>query len=212
MSDFAFAFTPANLQSILPKLSDEKLVNWYSALASILPEYNINSEQRVAMFLAQTTHESADYTALHENLNYGAKGLMTTWPKRFDAAKAAACERKPELIANVVYSNRMGNGDEASGDGWKYRGRGILQITGHDNYKQFSMDTFGDDRILNTPDYLEHEEYAVKSACWFWKRNYLNDLSDKGDIKTVTLRINGGTHGIDDRQARYDRILPILKG
>ena len=137
---------------------------------------------------------------------------MNTWPKRFNAEKAAACERKPELIANVVYSNRMGNGDEASGDGWKYRGRGILQITGHDNYLQFSKDTFGDDRILNTPDLLETEEYAVKSACWFWQRNHLNDLSDKNDIKNVTIRINGGTVGLDDRQARYNRILPILKG
>lgn len=212
MGTFTFDFTATKFQAILPKLSDEKLASWYAVLVSELPEYMINSVERVAMFLAQTTHESGDYTTLHENLNYGAKGLITTWPKRFDAEKAAACERKPELIANVVYSNRMGNGDEASGDGWKYRGRGILQITGHDNYKQFSMDTFGDERILNNPDLLETEAYAVKSACWFWKRNHLNDLSDNGDIKTVTIRINGGTVGMEDRQARYDRILPILKG
>jgi putative chitinase len=212
MSEFAFDFSIAKFRKIFLKLSDEKLVTWHAALASTLPEYYVNSEVRVAMFLAQTTHESADFTALHENLNYSAKGLMTTWPKRFDSAKAEACARKPELIANTVYANRMGNGDEASGDGWKYRGRGILQITGHDNYLQFSKDTFGDDRILSTPDYLENEEYAVKSACWFWKRNHLNDLTDKNDMVNVTKRINGGTHGIDDRQARYDRILPILKG
>ena len=212
MAEFTFAFTAAKLNEVLPKLSDEKIVSWYAELATQLPDYHINSIERVAMFLAQTTHESGDYTTLHENLNYSAKGLMTTWPKRFDAAKAAACERKPEMIANVVYSGRMGNGNEASGDGWKYRGRGILQITGHDNYLQFSKDMFGDARFLDTPYLLEMESDAVKAACWFWRRNHLNELADKGDMKNVTLRINGGIAGLDDRQARYDRILPILKG
>ena len=164
------------------------------------------------MFLAQTTHESGDFTAMHENLNYSAKGLMAIWPHRFDAAKAAECEHKPELIANTVYANRMMNGSELSGDGWKFRGRGIIQITGKENYSLFSKDTFGDDRILNNPDSLETISGAVKSACWFWKRCHLNEISDKQDVRAATIRINGGTVGLEDRQARYDRILPILKG
>lgn len=208
---FTFNFTLELFCSALPKLKKEKAAEWFPVLQTELPKYFVNSPERVAMFLAQTAHESGDYSTLTENLNYSAKGLMTTWPKRFDAAKAAQCERKPELIANIVYANRMGNSNEQSGDGWKYRGRGILQITGRDNYKKFSIDTFNDERVLANPDFILTVEGAVKSACWFWKRNMLNDLSDKSDIVNVTKRINGGTIGIEDRTEKFNRILALCK-
>lgn len=209
---FTFAFTLEKFKAAFSKLSKEKAPEWFASLSNELPIVFINSPVRVAMFLAQTGHESAEYSVLTENLNYSAKGLMATWPKRFDAAKAEKCQRKPELIANTVYASRMGNGDEASGEGWKYRGRGILQLTGKENYTKFSKDTFNDLRVVDNPDYLLTCEGAVKSACWFWKRNLLNDLSDKGDIINVTKRINGGTIGLPDREEKFKHILAVLKG
>jgi putative chitinase len=203
--------TQYKLAKILPH--NHEIADWVDALNANLSMYQIDTEQRIASFLAQCSHESAEFTHLHENLNYGAAGLMATWPSRFPTrAIADAVERQPIKIANIVYANRMGNGDVESGDGWKYRGRGIIQITRHDNYKACSQFLFQDDRLLTQPDYLETKEGAVKSACWYWTANNLNSYADVGDIKTMTRRINGGYTGLAERTANYTNALTILQG
>lgn len=163
------------------------------------------SDVRAAHFFGQTAHETGGFKAFSENLNYSAKGLMTTFKKYFpDAAVAAKYERNPEKIANKVYASRMGNGDEASGDGWKYRGRGALQLTGKSNYEAFAK-WLGKPEVLSNPD-LVATEYAFDSARFFFDRNKLWDICDKGvndeAILLLTRRINGGTHGLEDRASR----------
>lgn len=196
-------------------LTDTKLcapdvaAKWAPHLEAACAKYEINTEERVAAFLAQCAHESGHFKAVEENLNYGAEGLMKTWPKRFDATTAAACARKPELIANRVYASRMGNGDVASGEGWKYRGRGLIQLTGKDNYNRFSQAT-GKPEILTQPELLAQPELAALSAAWFWSSNGLNAMADKGDMVAMTKRINGGTIGLADRQALYQQAMTAL--
>lgn len=205
-----FNFTSDQVAEMLP--GNSQADQWFFALNNNLPAYEINSVERVAAFMAQTAHESGNYKLTHENLNYSAKGLMATWPKRFNAARAAEYEHKPEKIANCVYANRIGNGDEASGDGWKYKGRGILQITGRDNYHACSQALFSDDGLVGEPELLETNlDYSVKAACWFWKMKKLNPLADVGDIKEITHRINGGYIGLEDRIKRYNDALDILR-
>lgn len=166
--------------------------------------YKLN-KNRAAHFFAQTAHESGNFKAFSENLNYGAKGLRGIFGKYFPTdALAAAYERKPEKIANRVYANRMGNGDEASGDGWKYRGRGALQLTGKSNYQAFS-DYIGRPDVMTNPD-LVAGELCFESALWFFDRNKLWSICDQGitdaAILALTKRINGGTHGLDDRKMK----------
>jgi putative chitinase len=144
-----------------------------------------------------------DFTALVENLNYSANGLLATFRKYFTPDLANAYARKPQAIASRVYANRMGNGDEASGEGWKYRGRGILQVTGKNNYYQCSQFIFSDDRLIDSPELLQTPEYALRSACWYWVNNNLNALADTRDVEALTRRINGGTNGLQDRKDRY---------
>lgn len=184
--------------------------NLHAALITLLPKYDIDTVDRVAAFLAQCGHESLDFTVLRENLNYSAKGLRATFKRYFkDDATALKYERKPEMIANRVYANRMGNGDEASGDGWKYRGRGAIQLTGKENYSNFAKSI--EKPIEETIQYLETLEGALESACWFWKRNGLNKIADKKDIVLMTKRINGGTIGLEDRRKHYEHNLKVLK-
>jgi putative chitinase len=177
------------------KLADE--------LNMIVDRYNINTVNRISGFLAQCGHESLDFTILKENLNYGAKGLMSTFKKYFpDEATALKYERKPEMIANKVYADRMGNGDERSGDGYKFRGRGAIQLTGKNNYTKFAA-SIGkplDETII----YLETFAGALESACWFWNTNGLNETCDKDDIILMTRKINGGTIGLEDRKKHYE--------
>lgn len=166
--------------------------------------YKLN-KNRAAHFFAQTAHESGNFRAFSENLNYGAKGLRGIFGKYFPTdALAAAYERKPEKIANRVYANRMGNGDESSGDGWKYRGRGALQLTGKSNYQAFS-DYIGRPDVMTNPD-LVAGELCFESALWFFDRNKLWSICDQGitdaAILALTKRINGGTHGLDDRKMK----------
>lgn len=166
--------------------------------------YKLN-KNRAAHFFAQTAHESGNFKAFSENLNYGAKGLRGIFGKYFPTdALAAAYERKPEKIANRVYANRMGNGDESSGDGWKYRGRGALQLTGKSNYQAFS-DYIGRPDVMTNPD-LVAGELCFESALWFFDRNKLWSICDQGitdaAILALTKRINGGTHGLDDRKMK----------
>jgi putative chitinase len=179
------------------------------ALTVAFPKYDINTAERAAGFLAQCGHESMDFTVLKENLNYGAKGLRGTFVKYFaDDAIATKYERKPEMIANRVYASRMGNGNEASGDGYKYRGRGAIQLTGRDNYSAFA--TAIGKSIDETIAYLETLDGAIESACWFWKKNGLNEIADKKDILAMTKRINGGTIGLEDRKKHYEHNLEVL--
>lgn len=181
---------------------------WAQALEVILPKYGITGRLRVAAFLAQTGHESEGFTAVRENLNYSAAALTATWPKRFPADVAAQYARQPERIANRAYADRLGNGPEESGDGWRYRGRGPIQATGKAHYQDFAKRT---GRTLeDAAAYLETKEGGLEFACMFWQDNGLNALADAGDIVTMTKRINGGTNGLEDRKARYARLLGVL--
>ena len=210
-TSFNFDFTPEKVTAMIP--TNKQATDWFNALADALSDYDIYSVERCAAFFAQTAHESADFTHLHENLNYKSASLITTWPKRFNAGNADAYAHQPEKIANYVYANRMGNGNETSGEGYKYRGRGILQVTGKDNYRACSMAIFNDDRLITQPELLETSfDAAVRSACWFWERNNLNTVADTGDIKQITQIVNGGLLGLDDRTQRYNSALTILAG
>lgn len=202
-----FILSKQQLSQIIP--GNPYLDEWYEALEQCLPDYDINTPQRVASFLAQCAHESGGFRALKENLNYRAESLRRVFPKYFPTdALAKQYEKKQEAIANRVYANRMGNGNEASGDGWRYCGRGLIQLTGKNNYQAFadSIET----PVEDIPAYLATFEGAVQSACWFWETNNLNQWADRGDIVTMTKRINGGTIGLEDRKKHYEHALHVL--
>lgn len=204
---FTFNFTQEQLKEMIPR--NPYVPQWYEAISSILPEYEINTPQRVAAFLAQCAHESGGFVFLKENLNYKAPSLRKVFPKYFqDDATASAYANKPEKIANRVYANRMGNGDESSGDGWRYCGRGLIQLTGKDNYTFFAASL--DIPVEEASEYLQTFEGAVQSACFFWEQNSLNKWADSGDILTLTKRINGGTIGLEDRIKHYEHALHIF--
>ena len=202
-------FTEDAVHHLIPKVKNFE--EWYTNLGDILPEYDIDTPKRVAAFMAQCGHESGGFTLMQENLNYSAKGLRGTFGKYFPNDEVAKLyERKPQMIANRVYGNRMGNGDEASGEGWYFRGRGIVQITGKNNYTKCSQSLFESNVLVENPDLLLESEYAIHSACWFWSAARLNELSDIGDIKTMTKRINGGFIGLEDRINHYNHAIEIL--
>lgn len=206
---FDFNFTVKKLTDSLPGI--KKPDEWMLSINKLLPVYNITSVKRVAMFLAQTGHESGNWNVLEENLNYRSSTLLRVFPKYFKtSAEADAYAMKPEKIANKVYASRMGNGGPSSGDGYKYRGRGILQVTGKDNYRACSKALYGDERLLTKPELLSGKDGALGSACWYWNLRGLNTDSDRKDIVAATKKINGGTNGLEDRKARYDRIMRIL--
>ena len=202
--------TLEQLKQLLPK--NPYVEHWHRALAQLLPDYDINTPQRIAAFVAQCAHESGGFTALKENLNYKAVTLRKIFPKYFpDDAIAnhyASLPNKQEAIANKVYASRMGNGDESSGDGYRYCGRGLIQLTGKNNYQSFADSLEMD--VEDVPEYLATFEGAAQSACWFWESNNLNQWADKGDILTLTKRINGGTIGLDDRIKHYQHALHVL--
>jgi putative chitinase len=198
--------SPQQLSQILP--GNPYIEHWCEALNKILPDYDITSPQRVAAFIAQTAHESGGYTALHENLNYQAASLCRVWPHYFNESNANEYAHQPEKIANRAYANRMGNGAEESGDGWRFCGRGLLQVTGRNNYQAFADSL--QMNINDVPAFLQTFEGAVQSACWFWETNNLNSFADSGDFVTMTKRINGGTLGLEDRQARYLHAMQVF--
>lgn len=204
---FEFDFT---VEKLAQCIKNKEIEAWFDALSAHLPEFEITSVSRVAGFISQCQHESSDFNTLEENLNYSAKGLLATWNKRFTGV-ADDYARKPEMIGNRAYCNRMGNGPEESGDGWKYRGRGILQITGKENYTICSEDLFGDDRLVEQPELLSTPEYAILSACWYWKKNKLNAICDTGDVALLTKRINGGTLGLDDRIKHWNHCVQVFE-
>jgi putative chitinase len=171
----------------------------------------INTPVRQAMFLSQLAHESGNFKFVVENLNYSADALRRVFGKYFPTEELAnQYARQPERIANRVYASRMGNGDEESGDGWKYRGRGLIQLTGKNNYASFSMQS--DNNALVEPDLVAQPELAVDSAGWFWTTNRLNQLADTGDVKAVSRRVNGGFNGLADREAKYNKLMVLLDG
>jgi putative chitinase len=202
--------TLALLKSISPKTKDNVLEKYVEPLNTVAEYYEMfENKKRVAGFLAQIAHESGGFNFVQENLNYSAEGLRKVFPKYFptdDLAKQYA--RQPEKIANRVYSNRMSNGDEASGDGWKFRGRGLIQLTGRANYTKFAEDLGMS--LEDTIAYLETPNGAVASAGWFWDNNRLNQFCDNDDFITLTKRINGGTIGLQDRKHHYELALSNL--
>ena len=182
---------------------------WLEPLNAAMQRFNINTPKRIAAFIGQCAHESASFATLTENLNYRMEALVAVWPRHFPTLDVAAqYHRKPEHIANRAYANRMGNGPEASGDGWKYRGRGLIQLTGKDNY-QLASDALRADLVAN-PDAVTEPAMAALTAAWFWNKHGLNELADKGENETISKRINGGTHGMDDRLRRTDIALALL--
>lgn len=190
---------------------------WVEALNMWLPVYEINTQRRVCSFLAQCGHESGGFMTLKENLNYSAQALYNIFRKYFPTLTAAEnFAKKPELIANKVYANRMGNGPESSGDGFKYRGRGPIQLTGKDNYTTFANDMFNEEEcaeVLANPDLLATDKsIALKSAIWFWNKNNLNSYADAEDLTGMTKRINGGNIGLEERINKYNKIKGIIQG
>jgi putative chitinase len=180
---------------------------WLEPLLETFEKYEINTPKRQACFIGQCMHESGGFKFLKENLNYSAKGLVATWPSRFPNEEyAEEYARKPERIANKVYSGRMGNTED--GDGAKYIGRGLIQLTGKDNYKAVT-EALGEDLLAN-PQLLEEPRYAALSAGWFWNKKGLNALADASDIETMTKRINGGSIGIADRKAKIEMVSKYL--
>ena len=204
---FTFDFTKQQLKEMIPK--NPYVDQWFEAIYEILPEYEITTPQRVAAFLAQCAHESGGFVFLKENLNYKAASLRRVFPKYFpDDAIAAQYAGKGEMIANRVYANRMGNGDEASGDGFRYCGRGLIQLTGKDNYTFFAGSL--DISVEEASEYLATFEGAAQSACWFWEQNKLNRFADANDVKGLTRAINGGYIGLEDRIKHTEHALHVL--
>lgn len=198
------------LTAMCPKTKRSILEGYVEPLNTVAEYYDMyDNPRRVAGFLAQVAHESGGFTAVKENLNYSAKGLMGTFKKYFPTEELAKqYERKPEMIANRVYGNRMNNGPEESGDGYRFCGRGLIQLTGRANYTKFANDLGMS--IEDTVAYLETPNGAVASAGWFWDNNNLNQYCDKDDFVTLTKRINGGTIGLEDRKHHYHIALQFL--
>lgn len=199
------------LKKALPNLKDVDV--WYDRMCEVLPKYGIDTKLRLAHFIAQTGHESGGYTVLKENLNYSADGLQKIFKKYFpDAGTAEKYARKPEMIANRVYASRLGNGPEASGEGYKYRGRGILQLTGKENYAKLSAALNKGDELIKNPDLVSEPEYALYSACWYWKSRNINAAADRDDVEAVTKLVNGGLIGIEDRKEKTKKLKEIIGG
>jgi putative chitinase len=204
--------TLGQLKQMLPK--NPYVADWHEALSQLLPDYDINTPQRIAAFVAQCAHESGNFMVLKENLNYRAATLRKIFPKYFPndaiANDYATRLNKQMHIASRAYANRMGNGDEASLEGWKFCGRGLIQLTGKNNYQAFADSLEMD--IDDVPEYLGTFEGAAQSACWFWETSNLNRFADKGDIKGLTRAINGGFIGLEDRIKHYNHALHVMGG
>jgi len=203
--------TSEQFHHLFPRNPDPEL--WANAMAEVFPTYDINTPKRIAAFLAQCGHESGGWVIFEENLNYSAQGLNGIFKKYFPTIESAQpYARQPERIANKIYANRMGNGSEESGDGFKYRGRGPIQLTGKSNYTAFAKEMFDDwQNVVDNPDWVtEDKDFALMSAIWFWNKNKLNALADVEDIKLMTKKINGGYIGLDDRIAHYNECIAVL--
>ena len=197
-------------------LTDAKLCDagqagkWAPFLQEAADKFEINTPERVAGWLAQCAHESGHFRFLEENLNYSQQALLSVFPKYFDQITSASYSRQPEKIANRVYASRMGNGVEASGEGYKFRGRGVIQLTGKANYTAFGDAIGRKDEILNSPELVSQPELASLSAAWFWGHNGINRFADQKDIKAMTKAVNGGVLGLDDRTKLYAQLCSAL--
>lgn len=201
--------TTETLRQILPDCRDPD--TWAFELEAASPVFSIDTPQRLAAFIAQTAHESASFNVLQENLNYSKEGLRRVFPKYFPNDHIASrYARQPKLIASRVYGGRMGNGGEQTQEGWKYRGRGLIQVTGKNNYRACSRYLFNDDRLLDEPDLLIKPEFAMASAGWYWEVNNLNKVADSGDFVRLTRLINGGNHGLNRRIELFERASRVL--
>lgn len=205
-----FILTLDQLKQMVP--GNPYIAHWHEAMGKILPDYDINTPLRVAAFVAQCAHESGNFRLIKENLNYKPETLRKLFSKYFPtdelAREYASKPNKQEAIANRIYANRMGNGPEESGDGFRYCGRGLIQLTGKDNYTRYAQST--EQTVEEASEHLTTFEGCVQSAAWFWEANNLNQWADKGDILTLTKRINGGTIGLEDRIKHYNHALHVL--
>ena len=201
------SLTKNQLNAMVP--NNPYIDHWHSALIQLPDDYEINTPQRIAHFVAQCAHESGGFRFIRENLNYSVAGLTRVFGKYFPTQELARqYAHQPEKIANRVYANRMGNGNEASGDGWRYCGRGLIQLTGKDNYTFFAG-SLGI-AVEEAAEYLATFEGAAQSACFFWQENSLNRFADANDILRLTRAINGGTKGLEDREQRTKLALKIM--
>lgn len=219
----ALKITTALLQKMFPLRTKAHLEQFVNPINEIvIGKYEINTKDRLAMFLAQTGHETGEYRSFIENLNYSAQGLLKIWPKRFTAAKAKLYERQPEKIANYVYANRLGNGSEHSGDGWRFRGVGAIQLTGRANHQDFA--NFMGMPLADATAYAYTPKGAIEVACWFWKTRNINAIADEKDVPKIvneietiadvdkaTLIINGGRNGLEHRTKLYALAKSLLK-
>lgn len=196
------------LQGMFPKTKTSTLESYVDPLNEVCDKFEINTAERVAMFLAQIGHESGGLSVIQENLNYRAERLAVIFPKYFRDVDTSEYAHNPEKIANRVYANRMGNGDEDSGDGYKFRGRGLIQLTGHNNYASFASDMGMD--IDEAVEYLATPEGAAMSAGWYWNKTHLNQWADNSDVVTVTKKINGGTIGLAEREHLFHQGMHLL--
>jgi putative chitinase len=196
------------LNDFFEDTSEDIIEKFVEPLNDVMEFYEINNPKRISMFLAQVGHESGGLRTIKENLNYSADGLKRVFPKYFRDVNPADYAKKPEKIANRVYGGRMGNGPESTGDGYRYCGRGLIQLTGKSNYEAFAADMGWP--LAEATEWLSTEEGAAWSAGWFWDSRELNQWADKGDILTVTKKINGGTIGLEDRKSHYEAALEIF--
>ncbi len=199
--------TPKQLKGIVPGVKRAKTIT--DAINEICPKYDIDTSERVAMFIAQCAHESSSFNVFEENLNYSRSALLKVFGSRhFTPEQADQYARKPEMIANRVYRDRMDNGPESSGDGWRFRGAGAIQLTGKYNHSSFAK--YVGMRLNESVEYVKRLPGAIEAACWFWKENGLNKFSDRKDVRGATKRINGGYNGLDDRVSYYRKAESIL--
>jgi len=201
-------FEPSVLRQILPNCKEP--VAWTEAMSAILPRHGITSRAALASFIGQCAVESGEFNTLEENLNYSAERMMAIWPSRFPTlATTRGLDRNPRALANRVYSNRLGNGSESSNDGWNFRGRGLIMVTGRSNYTACSRFMFNDDRLTTQPELIiATNNNAIESACWFWVTNNLNQHVH--DVERTTRIVNGGIHGLRERRLYYNRALQFL--
>lgn len=210
---FEFDFTKEHLAAMIP--TNKNPGEWYDALVEIMPKYGITTKRRVAHFISQCAHESGDFRIMEENLNYSEKALNAVFGRYFGPGKRDAAEyaRNPEKIANYVYMDEFRSkggqmGNTQDGDGWRFRGRGLKQLTGRNNYTAFAKSV--DMSAEEAADYVSTFKGAVESACWFWDKNKLNTIAEGDDVKAMTKKINGGTIGLEDRQKRYSKAMEVL--
>ena len=201
--------TEQNFNEVVPDVNWNYAKKYVPLFDTVLPNYGIDTPLRKAQFLAQVAHESGGFKFVVENLNYSANALYNVFRKYFPNLEIAnEYARQQEKIANKVYANRMGNGNEASGEGWKFKGRGLIQLTGKSNYQQLSEAS--GQNFIDKPEQVAEPEWALTSACWYWKKNNINKYADEDDVHMVTKRINGGYNGLQDRQHYLEEFKKIF--